>query len=253
MTATSTPGVDPFDALRDDWKSLCRRRRRWPVTAGWAETDPALAGIRELAEVIPAENTDGSGVSTAMARLHRGGDALAGRVLLQLLLPGLIELASRCRWRFPGGMPEAATEIVSLAGIYVGRLRDHDITCSPPGYVLRSVHRDLVKGLLAESAHSTHLTEDGDVDAATVGSTGRRHPSAEDVVASSTSIWDHLAEAVRTRRVSRHMAQVLWLDWAGWTPKEIARLVPYSGQSIYRLRESGYAHLQAAFADRVLR
>lgn len=244
MTVTTAPAFDPFDpfdSLRREWKALCARHRHTRQITRWVEAEPALAaaGVRRLADVVPPASTDCSAICAAVGRLHQGGDDLAARALLQLLLPGLIRLASRYRHRFEGRVGEAGGEIISLAGLYIARLRG-PVTCSPAGYVLRSIERDLVKMFRAATATSADVIPVGHIDQLAIYAPGM----SEDAVPVET-VWDELGDAVRDGRMSRHTAQILWLDWAGWPPPEATRWVPYSSASAYRMRTAGYTQLRA--------
>jgi hypothetical protein len=92
----------PFDALDADWALLCRRHRHSTVVARWARQEPAVATATRLADVIPPPGVDRTATCRALARLTAAGDDLAGRALLQLLLPGLVRLAVRWRPTFGG-------------------------------------------------------------------------------------------------------------------------------------------------------
>lgn len=250
MTVTTTLAsnpFDPFDAMRREWKALCAGRRHTQRVTHWVVAEPTLAeaGVRRLADVVPPAGTDYSVICAAVGRLHQAGDDLAARALLQLLLPGLIDLASRHRHRFGGSVNDAGAEIISLAGIYLARLRG-PINCSPAGYVLWSIHRDLVK----------QSSADARPDVVPMG--WPAHLATVDPVQAATSlsvdkVWHQLGAAVRDGSISRYTAQVIWLDWAGWPPNEATRYVPYSASGAYRLRADGYAQLRDLVDDGVVR
>src|SRR5690606_26691347 len=79
----------------------------------------------------------------ALVRLASGGDELACKALLQLLLPGLVRLAHELGPSL-GGTWAAGREVLSLSVVYLRRLGTSQIRCDPAWYVLRSVKRDLV-------------------------------------------------------------------------------------------------------------
>ena len=111
----------PFDALDTEWAVLCRRHRRSTVVAHWVRQQPALASLAGLGDVIPPAGVDRRPYCQALAALAAGGDDLAARALLQLLVPGLVRLAARWRWQLDG-MSAAGWEVIARAGLYIARL-----------------------------------------------------------------------------------------------------------------------------------
>ncbi|MGH9191312.1 MAG: hypothetical protein ACRDZ0_02415, partial [Acidimicrobiales bacterium] len=178
----------PFDALDAEWAVLCRRHRRSRVSAGWGQREPALSAAARLEEVIPPLGIDRSAICRALARLAAGGDDLAARALLQLLVPGLVRLAARWRWQL-GGIAAAGWEVLGHASVYIARLRHVDIGCSPAGYVLRSVERDLVDNAIRAAQIRGELARDEPDGDWSVLDGHHRAASAEDTALAGPLLW----------------------------------------------------------------
>jgi hypothetical protein len=82
--------TDPFRKLDVDWAYLCRRHRDSTRVTRWARSEPELTDLGQLADVIPPPGVDRTPRFAALVRLTAGGDELAARALLQLLVPGLV-------------------------------------------------------------------------------------------------------------------------------------------------------------------
>jgi hypothetical protein len=236
----------PFDALDADWALLCRRHRRSTVVARWARQEPALATATCLADVIPPPGVDRTPTCRALARLTGAGDDLAARALLQLLLPGLVRLAVRWRPTF-GGISAAGCEVLSRAAAYIGHLRRADIRCSPAGYVLRSVNRDLVDEARLTIATREQLDlADTDDDNTPPGTPVA--PSAEDAAISGPLLWTALTDVAHRGAVSREAARLVWLHATGHSVPAAAKGTGTAVARAYRLRDRGYAHLRDELA-----
>jgi DNA-directed RNA polymerase specialized sigma24 family protein len=179
-------------------------------------------------------------VCAAVARLVAGGDPLARRVLLQLLVPGLVRLAGRWR-RQLGGMDEAGWEVLARASEYVARLADGTVACSPAGYVLRSVERDLACDARSRARAGTALAE----------CSGARHaaPSAE-AVAFAHPLQRHLLDrAAALGAVSPVTAELLWQHAAhDRSVPDAARRAGLPVATAYRLRDRARDRLQPLVA-----
>jgi hypothetical protein len=233
----------PFDALDAEWALLCRRHRRSNVVAGWVRQQPALATAARLDDVIPPPGVDRRPYCQALATLAAGGDDLAARALLQLLVPGLVRLAARWRWQLEG-MTAAGWEVISRAGMYVARLASTEITGSVAGWVLRSIERDLIDD--AQRARRTRYelaVDDPTGDTAPV-SRQHRAPSAEDAAFAGPLVWDAVADATRRGALSEASARVVLLHAAGHSMPELARRSGASRASVYRLRDRGHTRLR---------
>jgi hypothetical protein len=238
--------VPPFSTLDADWATLCRRHWRSGAIAHWAQQEPVVAGCRRLADVIPPPGVDRTPYCRALARLSIVGDELATRALLQLLVPGLVRLAVRWRTVF-GSLTDAGGEVVSRAAIYIERLKEIDTTCSPAGYVLCSVNRDLIDA--SRSAAARHEVQVLNVDDLGAACRGHRAPTAEHAAFAGPLLWTALVVGVRRGGLPELAARVVWLHAAGHAIPTLARDAGISVPQAYRLRDRGYAHLRDQLAE----
>lgn len=231
MAANPTNNPLPFDALEQDWTLLCQQHRRSHAVARWSTQEPALAGVRRLAQIVPPPGTDRTPITAAVARLHVQGDDLAGRALLQLLVPGMIRLTARWHRRFPGRSVEAGWEIITRASLYIALLRHRDIRCAPAGYVLTSIARDL-----AVEARHRHAETQLRVPWADLGDrdTQLANPSAEDVVAAGPLIRDALDQAVNAGDLRSDTAELLWQVLTGMPVPDAAARTRTPTSTAYR-------------------
>jgi DNA-directed RNA polymerase specialized sigma24 family protein len=241
-TATSPVASSrrPFDALDREWALLCRRHRRSSAVRHWATAEPALAGLTRLGDLVPPMGVDRGPVCAAVARLAAGGDPLARRALLQLLVPGLVRLAGRWR-RQLGGMDDAGWEVLARATEYVARLGAGTVACSPAGYVLRSVERDLASDARSRARAGVAVAQ----------SSAARHaaPSAE-AAAFAHPLQRHLLDrAAALGAVSPATAELLWQHAAhDRSVPDAARRAGVAVATAYRLRERARDRLQPLVA-----
>lgn len=101
-----------LEQLDREWDELASSPRARRAVSRWASAHPALAGNRDLAEILAARRVPARApaILEALAVLAPG-DELAARTLLQALLPGLVCLASKSG----NDDPAAIDELVSLA------------------------------------------------------------------------------------------------------------------------------------------
>jgi DNA-directed RNA polymerase specialized sigma24 family protein len=240
---TSPCALRPFDALDAEWALLCRRHRRSTVVASWARQHPALATAIRLDDVIPPAGVDRRPASQALAALAAGGDDLAARALLQLLVPGLVRLAARWRWQLEG-MTAAGWEVIARAGIYIARLGATTVTGSVAGWLLRSIERDLVDDARrARRSRGELAVDDPTADNARLAH-HHRAPSAEDAAFAGPLVWAAVADATRRGFLSAASARIVLLHAAGHSMPELARRAGTSRASVYRLRDRGHARLR---------
>lgn len=241
MVASDTE-PQPFEALDHDWALLCRQHRRSHTVAAWAQTEPALAGLRHLADAIPPIGVDRAPIAGAVARLHVAGDDLAARTLLQLLVPGLIRLTALWGNRLPGGVREAGWEVIGRAGLYIGRYRDGDITCAPAGYILRSVHRDLTGDAKTEHHRSTTRVA---LAAGIEAHHGHRLVvgSAEETYCGNTVVRLALEDAALAGVFPSDCLEPIWLTLTGQTVPEAFAGTRYPPSTAYRHRAQAFAYL----------
>lgn len=241
MVSTEFDLPDPFAALDGEWRAICRRNRRCGLPRPWA-LEPPLAGVANLADLIPRPGVDREPISAALARLHRGGDALAGRALLQLCVPVLVHLAGQWQ-RELGRWNLAAWEVVSTAGIYIARLGRGEITCSGSvaAHLVRSIHRDLVTGRQRsrQAAARCGTFDDLDGEAASL-----REMSAEDAVISGPLVLDSLRSAASRGAIAPVVARALAHVCVGATVEEACHRAPVGHARYYRHRPSAIAVLR---------
>ena len=91
------PGSLP-SCLHADWLRLCAAPGSASVLTGWAAAQPALAGFNALEQFVPriadADLAARDAVLLALLALAKDGDRLAGRVVLQVMLPKAVRLAT---------------------------------------------------------------------------------------------------------------------------------------------------------------
>lgn len=82
--------------LNAEWRALCDTPATAAAVAGWSHDRPALAGLHTLSGVLRqakrAKLADRDAVLLALLELNRDGDQLAGRVVLQAMLPKAVRL-----------------------------------------------------------------------------------------------------------------------------------------------------------------
>jgi hypothetical protein len=152
-----------LEELDREWSELatspCARR----ALIRWANDHPALAGLRDLDEVLAArrDNSRAPALLAALAALAPT-DELAARTLLQALVPGLARLSSLTG----NDDPAAIDEMVSLAW---ERIRTYPTTRrgSVAGNVLLDVRKRYRRHRLVEVPASLELTGDPEDDGCT--------------------------------------------------------------------------------------
>lgn len=83
-----------------EWRQIAHSPTTAAVLNGWAQASPALAGHSDLAALVDhvdqADDTETDEILGALVRLDQQGQDLAGRVVLQLMLPALTKLSHKC-------------------------------------------------------------------------------------------------------------------------------------------------------------
>lgn len=92
-----------FDRLSLEWSELAVAGGTAPALRRWPETQPCLAGVTDLVDLLEridrATATEGDALLLALVRLTHAGQQLAGRAALQAMLPKL----ARMRWSMTRG------------------------------------------------------------------------------------------------------------------------------------------------------
>jgi hypothetical protein len=104
--------ADIGQALDKEWDQMARSEAADEAARGWAEAEPALAGLRCVQDALDRrlDPKAAPGVMAALARLAPT-DRIAARTLLQALLPGLACLTQD----IGGGDADALDHLVALA------------------------------------------------------------------------------------------------------------------------------------------
>jgi len=96
LAAHWSPGSLP-SRLNDEWHRLCLAPDSTAVLDGWGRSHPGLAGCGSLPELLSrvcgGEGPSRDRVLLELLALSRQGDRLAGRVVLQAMLPKAVRLA----------------------------------------------------------------------------------------------------------------------------------------------------------------
>lgn len=83
-----------------EWRQIAHSPATAATLNGWAQTSPALAGHFDLAALVDhvdqADEAETDEILGALVRLDQQGQDLAGRVVLQLMLPALTKLSHHC-------------------------------------------------------------------------------------------------------------------------------------------------------------
>jgi hypothetical protein len=90
-----------FGQLVDEWSRLCQLPSLGPQLRRWSTSEPALAGLVSLQQLITRidEGTreEDDALLGALIRLAHTGQTMAGRVVLQAMLPKLVRFSSTTR------------------------------------------------------------------------------------------------------------------------------------------------------------
>ena len=195
-------------ALDREWVELDRSAASVDALTRWGEAEPALAGLATLAAVLQAR-TDPAAAPAVLGALSRLAvdDPLAARTLLQVLVPGLVRMASTSC----ADDPLALDELVSLAW---ERIRTYP--ASRPGSVAANVLWDVRKRYREHRAIETAAR----VPVATRGP--HEEPSAEEVVLAEHGIRDELAAAHRRGVISESALTLILRTRLDEVPLEVA-------------------------------
>lgn len=86
--------------LCQEWVEVHASSEALAAMSAWAETHPAMAGLKTPGELVDridaASRPDKDAILHALLELLQDGEKLAGRVLLQAMLPAVCDLTRRC-------------------------------------------------------------------------------------------------------------------------------------------------------------
>ena len=112
IARTHRPGTDPalveapatagiFQALSSEWADLCTLPSMPQTLRRWAKAEPALCAAESLGDLLDRIDAGDRSVEDryllALVRLAQNGQQLAGRVLVQAMLPKLARFAATVR------------------------------------------------------------------------------------------------------------------------------------------------------------
>ncbi|MEU4607576.1 hypothetical protein AB0F43_31715 [Kribbella sp. NPDC023972] len=118
--STTTAGLHPASlgepslvgSLNNEWSQLCTSAQALSELASWHHTEPALSSVDGLEDLPEATRRDADGVLGALIRLAQSGSGLAGRAVVQLMLPKIVLMArSQRRCLIP--FEDAASRVVA--------------------------------------------------------------------------------------------------------------------------------------------
>lgn len=97
-TGASRCGSRIYAALVDDWVRTCELPSVTSNLRKWAKTQPALAGVTSLPDLLDTIDSAGASradeILLALIQLTHDGQQLAGKVVLQAMLPKLSRMAA---------------------------------------------------------------------------------------------------------------------------------------------------------------
>jgi hypothetical protein len=223
-TGATTASDLPSHWLRDslpsrlnvEWRSLCDAPATAAVVGGWAKDWPALAGLDTLAGVLrritggsPAGRDE---VLLALLELARDGDRLAGRVVLQAMLPKAVRLAMSVVRRpdVLGDREEAQARAVAALWQAIAT---YPLTARP-GRVAGNLALDTLALVQRGHTGSSHFTpgfpEQPFADLHVLGEAGRHDVGPDDLTGpADAELFVLLAWSVRTGVLKLHEARLL--------------------------------------------
>ena len=202
--------------LNGEWRSLCDAPATAAVVGGWANDWPALAGLDTLAGVLrritggsPAGRDE---VLLALLELARDGDRLAGRVVLQAMLPKAVRVAMSVVRRpdVLGDREEAQARAVAALWQAIAT---YPLTARP-GRVAGNLALDTLalvqRGHTGSSHFPATFPEQPFADLHVLGEAGRLDAGPDDLTGpADAELLMLLAWSVRTKVLELHEAQLL--------------------------------------------
>lgn len=229
----------PLVALEREWETLARGRLRLELWK-WAVREPALARFESPDGLIGflwdrgAAPVEKDRVLAALLRLARS-ESLAGRMVLQAMLPGLKALAGVLLKRRPDHAGEPALEREELWQVLfvsmLERIKTYPLA-RRPGRIAANLVLDVKHATLAELQRARgayrELPRDEPLE-----------PAAEPSLFSAADVEEPLGRAVAAKAISQADADLLvWVDVDGVSLREAAeRLgISYNAAKIRRQR-----------------
>jgi hypothetical protein len=265
MPVPTRSAADPFAQLDRAWARNVGRRRHEATVRRWAAQSPALSDVARLDDFVTDDRDRRRRYVGAVVELVRAGDELAGEVLVQMLVPGLICLTSEMAGMFPRvDRNDLASDVVSVAWAQVNALASGRSSARTAGCILRNVRRDTIRwqrslrpGEARVDGYSVVPGDGSDDAASTEGrNRGRARLAAVDVGGGIEAMFDQcetrlvLAEAARAGVIDERLAALLWHVVADDRQfKQAATDVGLSEPWAYQLRARTIPALRAHLAD----
>lgn len=199
-----------------EWRTLCVSPDTAAAVADWAISRPALAGLDTLDDVLrritSARLAERDGVLLALLELARDGDRLAGRVVLQAMLPKAVRVAMSVMRRpdLLGDHEEAQARAVAalwqaIATYPVG---------ARPGRVTGNLALDTLavvqRGHTGSSFAAPTFPEQSFADLRVIGEAAADDVGPDDLAGpADADLLALLAWSVRTRVLELHEARLL--------------------------------------------
>lgn len=196
-----------FDALDRSWTAFTHTPEASAAAAGWND-DPDLAApdLETLVQrTWQAAKPDADRICTALARLAPT-DAVAARVLLQILRPGLRSLGRRLA--LGGSFEDVDQELVAIAW---ERIRTYPIATRPTtiaGNILLDVRKNYVRAVLDLNGHTVPL--DDLAPERWPAAPSAEHEAIDADLPSMRRAHGQLAGAVHCGTITAGSASVVW-------------------------------------------
>ena len=229
----------------------------------WAAQSPALSDVARLDDFLTDDRDRRRRYLDAVVELVRAGDELAGEVLVQMLVPGLICMANELAAMFPGvHRHDLASDIVSAAWAQANALSTGRSSARTAGCILRNVRRDTIRwqrsmrpGDSRVDGFSVVHWGGGDEDATADDRRGAARPAAGSG-SGTEAMFEHcetrlvLAGAARAGVIDERLAELIWHVVAEDRQfKQAATDVGLSEPWAYQLRARTIPALRAHLAD----
>lgn len=189
--------------LNMEWAQLCTSSVAAVKVSAWALEKPALAGCVTLADIetrtVTSDRRGADTVLIALLELAAGGEQLAGRTVLQLMLGKAVRIAASHAGRADRDLLEqlAVTALWDVIATYPITRR--------PEKVAANLSMDTLHQVVAELAHDRHESA---IDADTIAlMTADMGESAAAVV--DLELFEVLAWGIDTGAISRDDAALL--------------------------------------------
>jgi hypothetical protein len=221
MAVPSRSAADPFAQLDREWAQQTSRRRHTTTLRRWAAQSPALSDVAGLDDFLTGKRARRRRYLGAVVDLVRAGDDLAGQVLVQMLVPGLVCMAKQLAVMFPAvDRHDLASDVVSAAWAQANALSTGRSSARTAGCILRNVRRDTIRwhrsmrpcGTGSDGASILHhgQGDDGAVARRVTAGNQARRGSEFDAMFEQCETRLDLAAAVRAGVVDERLAALIW-------------------------------------------